>query len=178
MTTRFECRYTHDWAYTKDVYMLSLKSTPHFILWWCGLAAFTLIMALYQFFIRHSTTFGTIFLVLIPVVLWRGFGGIVRVRRRWTQTCQRMGSDHIETSFLFGSSVRIRDDSGTTAEMAWDAFEQAYKLQEMGPYLKLEVRGTDPRQKGNLYLPRTGFEDGTGEAFLSWIGQKHPALLH
>ena len=178
MTTRFECRYIHDWAYTKDVYLLSMKRTPYFILWWCALAAFTLVMALYQFFIRHSTTFGVIFLALLPLVLWRGFGGIFRVRRRWKQTCERMGSNSIEMLFLFGSTVRISDGSGTSAEMPWDAFKKSYKLQDMGPYLKLEGRGTDPKQKGNLYLPRTGFEDGTGEAFLSWIGQKHPALLH
>ena len=151
------------------------KTAPPRLLWWYGLTLFTFLLMADSLFLRRDSVFGPLHLLLFLFTLWKGFGGPVRVRRRWKKICKQRGKDCIETVFQFGDTVRLSDDSGVAIEFTWDVFEKSYKLKEMGPYLKFE---DSPKKKNNLYLPEYGFADGSGDAFLAWVREVHPALLH
>lgn len=174
MDVKFACRFIQDWDYTKNVYAQTRRSGRPLLFWWYGLAFFTFLLMVDSLFIQRDLVFAPLHLILFLFTLWKGFGGPLRIRRRWKKTCKQRGKDCVETVFQFGDKTRVSDDSGVAIEFSWEVFEKAYRLKDMGPYLKFQGI---PRQKGNLYLPKSGFEDGNGETFLAWIREEHPALL-
>jgi len=168
----FVCRYVQDWAYTQTLYAHTRKQDPIRFFWY---ALIPLVLALAaHYLLRGSVFFGTIYVLILLQALWKAFGGHIRLRRRWAKTCRTAGTDRIETTVTFGTQVTVADSSGVRMEFPWARFEKLC-LRESGPYLRFSG---DRRRDGRLYIPRAGFADGTGEAFLAWIAAEHPALLH
>ena len=172
MDVQFECRFTENWEYQKQLYSYTRKKNKGLLIWWCCLCLFLVCMTVREF-MTPTKVFAPVYLMITLFALWRGFGGPIRVRHRWKKVCAKAGTDQIESVFTFGDKVRISDSSGVAVEFEWPLFEKLYMLQGFGPYFRFE----GSRRKGNLYLPRAAFEDGTGKAFTDWIKQNHPGLL-
>lgn len=169
MGQSFECRFIQDWEYTKQLYLYTVKQNRKWGYFWCAFALLLVGVTVNFFLVEHSPFFGTIYLLITVFAVWRGFGGLFRVRRRWKK--DHAGKEMIESVFTFGDRLRISANDGVALEVEWFAAEKL-KLREFGPYLKFTGL-----EKKSFYLPRTGFEDGTGQAFLDWIAREHPMML-
>ena len=172
MTPAFECRYTQDWMFTKRLYAHTRKRDWPFVVFW---TCFTLFLAGGAVLLLLSSTsfmFGVILGMMALVAAWKGFGGGIRLRWNWKETCEKLGSDQIDTVVAFGDRVCISGTDGTALELDWPSFEKL-TVYDAGEYLYFK----GDRKIGSLYLPRSGFADGTGEAFLEWLEQEHPAVF-
>lgn len=176
METQFECRFTQDWYYTKRLYSYTRKKRWPLTVFWACFTIFLLGMAGFQMLSSSGVTFGLLYLLLAFYSAWRGFGGYVRLRENWKATCARTGTDSSETVVTFGDCVRIQSAEIQNLEIDWPTFEK-WNAYDAGEYIHFALPRKGKQGGGSLYVPRAGFADGTGEAFLEWLEQEHPAFF-
>ena len=172
MTPAFECRYTQDWVFTKRLYAHTRKRDWPFVVFWSCFTLFLAGGAVVLLLSSGTFMFGVVAAMMALAAAWKGFGGRIRLRWKWKETCEKLGSDQIETVVSFGDRVYISSSDETALEYDWPDFEKL-TVYDSGEYLYFKGN----RKTGSLYIPRSGFADGTGEAFLAWLEQSHPAMF-
>ncbi len=175
----FECRYTHDWAYNQALYRAIRRQNLASTLFWVLFAAFGGAMCVYSVHSAGSFTAVSAFYALIlAAVLLFLLSVPLQVRRGWRKNCEKWGRDSFEAELKFGQSILFHDDTGMEADIPWS---KVTELVLLGDFFLL--RGDQPaRKKGRtkkvnfLYFPKSGFADGTGDAFLLWVAREHPGV--
>ena len=74
-------------------------------------------------------------------------------------------------ALLLGDNIRIEEGGSHAVELPWTQLGAVTETEE---FLRLE--GREKRERVCFYLPRAGFGDGTGAAFLAWLDREHPEL--
>ena len=168
----FECRYVQDWAYTKALYAHNKQHSLFLTIWWSAFTAIPLVLGVYNLK-ADNVLLGVLCLAASAYSLFRLLGDSTRLRRKWKKTCQLAGSDRIEACVTFSDHIQMKDSSGTDLYLHWADFEKL-KLHDDGPYIRFSSLN---KKEGSIYLPNSGFEDGTAEAFLAWMRKEHPVMF-
>lgn len=139
---------------------------------WLVWLAVCLLMLVFSLATQVSGWLGALYGVLALFCLYRALlRGPLRVRRQWRRSCALMGADHYRVAFLLGDNIRIEEGGSHAVELPWT---QLGAVTETAEFLRLE--GREKRERVCFYLPRAGFGDGTGAAFLAWLDREHPEL--
>ena len=164
--TRFRCRYVQDWTYVKaldrHIGRTSRKIRGFFWLW-------VVLLVLCVVLMLDSGPFRAVYAVMAVYSAYRAFfHRAVMLRVSWNRTRRQKGTDRIETAVEFGESIIVTDDSGASVNLPWSTLKE---IRDSGDYFEL-LNGV----ARSVYAPKAGFEDGTGQAFWSWIGQERPEI--
>ena len=164
--TRFTCRYVQDWTYVKtlDRHISRTNRKIRGFFWaWVVLLILCVILTL------DSGPFRVVYAIMAVYFAYRAFfHRAVMLRVSWNRTRKQKGTDRIEVAVEFGESILVTDDSSASVNLPWSTLKE---IQDSGNYFEL-LNGVARR----VYVPKAGFEDGTGRAFWNWIGQEHPEI--
>ncbi len=171
---RFECRYDHDWAYTKALtgHIRNRKR-----LRWAVLLVFCSIML--TFCLRVGTLhvlFSVYFALMIVFCLYRLFlWRRLSSRAQWERASQAAGTDRVETVFtLDGEGVSFSERGNPIGRFPWSA---CARVSDEGDWIAVTLKGKKRPTGATFFLPRRGFSDGTGAEFLAWLSKERPELV-
>jgi len=170
----FECRYNHDWPYTKALadHIRARKRLPWIILLvlCCAMLVFCLWVG------TLHVLFSVYFILMIAVCVYRVFlWRRLSSRAQWERVSLAAKSDSIETVFtLDGQGVRFAERGIPAGSFPWTACAH---VAGDGDWLAITMKGKKKAAGASLFLPRKGFADGTGEAFLAWLAKDRPELV-
>lgn len=168
----FTCSYTQDWERVQRVSRMEAARDRRWKRRWLVWLAVCLLMLVFSLATQVSGWLGALYGVLALFCLYRALlRGPLRVRRQWRRSCALMGADHYRVAFLLGDNIRIEEGGSHAVELPWTQLGAVTETEE---FLRLE--GREKREKICFYLPRAGFGDGTGAAFLAWLDREHPEL--
>ena len=168
----FTCEYTQNWERVQWVGRMERSRNRKWKTAWIVFCVFCLGMAAFCAAAELSGWLTGLYGLMALFCLYRAFlRGMLRMRRQWKRSCEMMGDNHYEVVFLLGDNIRIEEGGSHAVELPW---ERIGSVAEAGDCLRLS--GREKWNQVCFYLPRAGFADGTGRAFLEWLDREHPEL--
>ena len=169
----FMCSYMQDWERVRQINRLERRRNRKWKRLWLVLLVFSLLMLAFCLAARLSGWLAAVYAGVAAFCLYRAFlRRPLLVRRQWRRSCSLMGAERYQVVFTLGNNIRIEEGGSHAVELPWTRLKA---VTAAGDFLRLE--GGERREQICFYLPRAGFEDGTGDAFLAWLGLEHPGLL-
>lgn len=165
---RFTCRYVQDWDYVRALNRhigRTDRKIRGFFWFWVVLLVLCAVLAL------DSGPLPGVYIVMAVYCAYRAFfHRAAMLRVSWNRTCKQKGTDRIDTTIQFGESIHVTDDSGVSVNIPWSTLKE---IRDSGDYFELLNGAT---RQGCVYVPKAGFEDGTGRACWDWLGREHPEI--
>lgn len=170
----FQCRYIHNWAYSKALsgHMRRRKRLPWVILLvFCGLMlAFCLWVG------TLPVLLPVYFACMVAFCFYRAFlWRRLSTRAQWERVCAVAKTDRIETVFtLDGKEVRFTQQGTPAGSFLWTACARIAVEED---WIVLTLKGKKRPTGASFFLPKAGFSDGSGQAFLDWAAREHPEFF-